>query len=64
MFGTDGVISTVDRAFHIANHGVDPGEFFFGHAAWPAAGDDAVVMAAVIKYGGKAGQPVRGHETA
>lgn len=42
MFGIDGVVGTIDRAFNVADHGVDPGELFFGHAIRAAAGDDAV----------------------
>lgn len=64
MFGFDGMVSTVDRAFYIADHGVDPSEFFFGHAVRAAAGDDAVVVTALIEHGGKANQIVRIHQTA
>ena len=55
MFGVDGVVSAVDRALHVADHRVDPGEFFFGHAVRSATGDDAVVVTAMIEHGGKAG---------
>ena len=53
------MVSAVDRAFHVANHGVDPGEVFFGHAVGAAASDDADMVATVIENGGKTGEAVR-----
>ena len=53
MFGLNSMISTVDRAFDVADHRIDPSEFFFCHAIRAAAGDDAVVVTIAIEYGGK-----------
>lgn len=62
MFGIDGMVRTVDRAFHVTDHRVDPGEFFFGHAVRTAASNDAVVVTALLEHGGKTGQTVGIHQ--
>lgn len=64
MFGIDGMVGGIDRSFHVSDHGVNPGEFFFGHAIRTTASHDAVVVTALLEHGGKAGQSIGIHQAA
>lgn len=47
------MVSTVNQAFNVDDHSVEPGEFIFGDAVLVAASDNTVVATVVIKHGRK-----------
>ena len=58
MLFADGVIGTVNRILHIADHGIDPGEGLQGNAGGTAAGYDRLVATASVLDTAETAQPI------
>ena len=63
MLLTDVMISSVERSFNVAYHGIDPGEFFMLNTVRATTCYNRYMLAACFRHATKTVQTVRYHRT-